>query len=49
MKLLIQQGRLVDPVSGIGGIMDVLIENGKIVVLGSDIRVRKPRSWMPGA
>ena len=38
MKLLIQQGRLVDPVSGIGGIMDVLIENGKIVVLGSDIR-----------
>ena len=28
----------MDPVSGIGGIMDVLIENGKIVVLGSDIR-----------
>ena len=38
MKLLIQQGRLVDPVSGIGGVMDVLVEDGKIAVLGSDIR-----------
>ncbi|MBU5434082.1 dihydroorotase [Pseudoflavonifractor sp. MSJ-37] len=37
MKLLIKQGRLVDPVSGIGGIMDVLIEDGKIAVLGSDL------------
>ena len=38
MKLLIQQGRLVDPVSGIGGVMDVLVEDGNIAVLGSDIR-----------
>ena len=38
MKLLIQQGRLVDPVSGIGGVMDVLVEDVKIAVLGSDIR-----------
>jgi len=38
MKLLIRQGRLVDPVSGIGGTMDILIENGKIAVIGSSIQ-----------
>lgn len=40
MKLLIKQGRLVDPVGGIGGVMDVLIEDGKVVVIGSDLRER---------
>jgi len=38
VKLLIRQGRLVDPVGGIGGILDILIENGRVVVIGSDIR-----------
>lgn len=38
MKLLIRQGRLVDPVGGIGGVLDVLIEGGKVAVIGSDIR-----------
>ncbi|MEG1857095.1 MAG: dihydroorotase [Pseudoflavonifractor sp.] len=38
MKLLIRQGRLVDPVGGIGGVMDVLIENGKVVVIGNDLK-----------
>lgn len=38
MKLLIKQGRLVDPVGGIGGIMDLLIEDGKIVVIGSNVQ-----------
>ena len=38
MNLLIKQGRLVDPVGGIGGVMDILIENGKVVVIGSDLR-----------
>ena len=38
MKLLIRQGRLVDPVGGIGGIMDILLEDGKVAVIGSDIR-----------
>lgn len=38
MKLLIRQGRLVDPVGGIGGILDLLIEDGKVAVIGSDIR-----------
>ncbi|MBQ9973340.1 MAG: dihydroorotase [Oscillospiraceae bacterium] len=37
MKLLIKGGRLVDPVGGIGGVMDLLIQNGKIVGLGSDL------------
>lgn len=37
MKYLIQKGRLVDPVSGIGGVMDILIENGRIAVIGSDL------------
>lgn len=38
MKLLIRQGRLVDPVGGIGGVMDILIEDGKIAVIASKIR-----------
>ncbi len=37
MKTLIRQGRLVDPAAGIGGVMDILIENGKIAVIGSTI------------
>ncbi len=37
MKLLIKRGRLVDPVGGIGGVMDLLIENGKVAVIGSSI------------
>ena len=37
MKLLIRQGRLVDPVGGIGGLMDILIEDGKVAVIGSDL------------
>ena len=38
MKLLIRQGRLVDPVGGIGGVLDILIEDGKVAVIGSDLR-----------
>ena len=37
MKLLISQGRLVDPVGGIGGVMDILIEDGKVAVIASKI------------
>ncbi len=32
---MIRQGRVVDPVTGIGGMMDLLIEDGKIAYLGS--------------
>ncbi len=37
MKLLIRHGRLVDPAGGIGGIMDILVENGAVVMIGSDL------------
>ncbi len=37
MKTLIRQGRLVDPSGGIGGVMDILIEDGKVAVIGSTI------------
>lgn len=37
MKLLIKQGRLVDPVGGIGGVMDILIEDGKVTAIGSEL------------
>jgi dihydroorotase len=37
VKLLIKQGRVVDPVGGIGGVMDILVEDGKVVVLGSSL------------
>ncbi len=39
MKLLIRGGRLVDPVGGIGGVMDILIENGSVAVIGSELCV----------
>ena len=37
MKVLIRQGRLVDPVGGIGGILDILIEDGRVAAIGSNI------------
>lgn len=38
MQLLIKQGRVIDSVSGIDGVLDILIENGKIVEIGSNIQ-----------
>lgn len=38
MKLLIKQGRLVDPVGGTSGVMDILIENGKVSIIGSNLQ-----------
>lgn len=37
MRLLIRQGRFIDPVGGIGGVMDILLENGRVAVIGSNI------------
>ncbi|MEG2420409.1 MAG: dihydroorotase [Oscillospiraceae bacterium] len=37
MRLLIRQGRLVDPVGGIGGVMDILIEDGRVAMIGTDL------------
>ncbi|MGI6498400.1 MAG: dihydroorotase [Oscillospiraceae bacterium] len=38
MKLLIQKGRIIDPVTGIGGQLDVLIEDGILSLIASEIR-----------
>ncbi len=43
MKLLIRQGRLVDPAGGIGGVMDILVEDGAVVMIGSDLYVPRAR------
>ena len=37
MKLLIKNGCLVDPVGNTGEVTDILIENGKVAVIGKDI------------
>ena len=38
MKLLVQKGKIIDPVTGIGGQMDLLIENGILSLIASEIR-----------
>lgn len=38
MKLLIKNGTLIDPVSGLGGKMDILAEDGVIALIGSDLQ-----------
>jgi dihydroorotase len=37
LEILIKQGRLVDPVGGIGGVMDLLIRDGAVAEIGSDL------------
>lgn len=37
MKLLIRRDGWLTRVGGIGGIMDVLVEDGKVAVIGSNI------------
>lgn len=43
MKLLIKHGKLVDPVGGIGGAIDILVENGKIAMIGSYLQEEADR------
>ena len=43
MKLLIQNGRVVDPVNGTVSILDLYVENGRVLQLERDIR-RRPIS-----
>lgn len=38
MQLLIKQGRVIDSASGIDGVLDILIENGKVVEIGLNIQ-----------
>ncbi|MBI4176080.1 MAG: dihydroorotase [Candidatus Aenigmarchaeota archaeon] len=37
MKLLIKQGRVVDPANGIDAVMDILVDNGKIAKVAKSI------------
>lgn len=37
MKILIKNGRIIDPVSNIDQVKDLLIENGKIICIGENI------------
>lgn len=39
MKVLIRQGRVIDPVGGIGGVMDLFIEDGVIAAIGDSLAV----------
>ncbi len=43
MKLLIQHGRLIDPVEKTEAIADVFIENGKVAAIGTDLQVPDAR------
>ena len=38
MDLLIRNGKVVDPVGGIGGVMDILISGGRIAAIGNDLK-----------
>ena len=38
MKLLIKQGRILDPATGTDGIYDMLIEDGKIKEVSENVR-----------
>lgn len=37
-RLLVRNGRVIDPVQGIDEVMDILIESGRIAKLGSDLK-----------
>lgn len=43
VKLLIRKGRVVDPVGGIGGVMDILVEDGRVAVIGSELTAPSAR------
>ena len=39
MKILIKNGRVIDPANNIDDIQDILVENSKITKVGKDIKV----------
>ena len=40
---MIRTGRVVDPVGGIGGVMDILVEDGRVAVIGSELTAPSAR------
>jgi dihydroorotase len=39
VKLLIRNGKVIDPASGLNGVMDILLDNGKVDSIGSRLEV----------
>ncbi|MGH7406402.1 MAG: dihydroorotase [Candidatus Methylomirabilales bacterium] len=48
MRILIRGGRVIDPASGLDGVMDLLIEEGVIRRVGAPANAGKPRRAAPG-
>jgi dihydroorotase len=44
-QLLIQNGRVIDPASGLDGPADVLVENGRIVAVGAGMQLSGAESF----
>src|SRR3972149_4451392 len=49
MRMLIRGARVIDPVNGVDGVMDVLIEDGVIRRVGPPANAGKTRGGNPGA
>ena len=43
---MIRKGRVVDPVGGIGGVMDILVEDGRVAVIGSELTAPSARVFL---
>lgn len=43
MKILIRNGRVLDPAAGLDEVRDVLVENDKIIKVGKDLKVQAER------
>jgi dihydroorotase len=42
MRILIAGGRVIDPASAVDEVVDLLIEDGRIVRIGKDVRGAEP-------
>ena len=47
-RILIEGGRVLDPARGVDGKLDVLIEDGKIVAVGPNLRGRDSATVIEG-
>ena len=47
--MIIKHGLVVDPASGLSEHMDILVKNGKIVRIASEISEDQRRFWKPEA
>ena len=50
MTILIQNGNVIDPLTGRDEVCDVLVRDGKIQKIGTALSKRRSRFWtLPGA